>query len=75
MSKIISPLQAAFFPGRVILDNTIIVHEILHMMKKRLGKGGLMAIKVDMKRAYDKIEWPFLFDVMAYFGFCASWIN
>lgn len=75
LSKIISPMQAAFVPGRCISDNSIIVHEILHTLKKKSGKGGLMAIKVDMERAYDKIEWPFLLEVMKCFGFDSIWIN
>ncbi|KAK9286217.1 hypothetical protein L1049_014602 [Liquidambar formosana] len=39
---------------RSISNNSIIVHEILHAMKHKVGAGGLMAIKIDMERAYDK---------------------
>ncbi|KAK9285129.1 hypothetical protein L1049_024314 [Liquidambar formosana] len=56
-------------------DNTIMVHEILHTMKNKKGKGGLIAIKVDMERAYDKIEWAFLFEVLKCFSFNSTWIN
>ncbi|KAK9288102.1 hypothetical protein L1049_016549 [Liquidambar formosana] len=56
LSKLISPVQAAFVPGRSITDNSIMVHEILHSMKKKSGKGGLMAIKIDMEHAYDKMN-------------------
>ncbi|KAK9287687.1 hypothetical protein L1049_016125 [Liquidambar formosana] len=75
LHKLISPMQAAFVPGRLIADNSVIMHEIFHSMKKKMGKGGLMAIKIDMEQAYDKIEWPFLLEVLRCYGFDATWIN
>ena len=50
LEKIISPLQAAFVPGRKGIDNTIIVQEIVHTLSKKKGKVGYMAIKVDLKK-------------------------
>lgn len=58
MSYIISPFQNAFVPKRNTTDNTLIAHEILHtMMHKKRGKGGAMAIKLDLEQAYDKLDW------------------
>nr|XP_027122320.1 uncharacterized protein LOC113739290 [Coffea arabica] len=34
-----------------------------------------MAIKLDMAKAYDRMEWHFLQAMMQKMGFCAQWIN
>ena len=60
LDKLISPLQTAFVPGRKGMDNAIIVQEIVHTLSKKKGKVGYMAIKVDLEKAYDKLEWSFI---------------
>jgi hypothetical protein len=65
----ISPLQSAFVPSRNIQDNSILAHELLHTLKKKKGRGGLMAIKIDMEKAFDRMEWNFLFAILAKLGF------
>ncbi|KAK3002661.1 hypothetical protein RJ639_018365 [Escallonia herrerae] len=53
LSKLISPLQAAFVPNRLInYDNNIIIQELWHTMQKKKGKSGLMAIKIDMEKVW-----------------------
>jgi hypothetical protein len=49
----ISPFQSAFGPSRSIHDNSILAHELLHTIKLKKGRGGLMAIKIDMEKAFD----------------------
>jgi len=71
----ISPLQSAFVPSRNIQDNSILTHELLHTLKKKKGKGGHMAIKIDMEKAFDRMEWNFLFAILAKLGFHPTWIN
>jgi hypothetical protein len=56
LHKVISPWQSAFVPGRVIQDNSIIAHEVLNTMKKNSGFVGLMALKIDTKKAFDTLE-------------------
>ena len=56
LSKIISPLQGAFAPGRLINDNIMQAHEIMHYFKKKKGKMGYMAVKLDIEKAYDRLE-------------------
>lgn len=55
---------ASFMPGRMIQENNILVHEIIHTMKRKTGRGGLMAFKLDMEKAYNKIEWSYLVEVL-----------
>ena len=56
MDKIVSPNQSAFIKDRLIHANSILVHEIFHTIKHKQGNGGLMAIKLDMEKAFNRME-------------------
>ncbi|KAK2996151.1 hypothetical protein RJ639_029510, partial [Escallonia herrerae] len=75
LHQLVSPLQAAFVPKRLINDNSIIVQELWHTMRKKKGKNELMAIKIDMEKAYDKMEWSFILNILKNFGFDQKWIG
>ncbi|XP_026420127.1 uncharacterized protein LOC113316119 [Papaver somniferum] len=60
LEKIISPFQAAYVSGSLISDNTVIAQEIIHSMKKKRGETGWMVSKLDMYKAFDRLEWSFL---------------
>ena len=67
---LISEHQSAFLKGRLITDNILIAFETLHYMKNHnSGSTGFMALKLDMSKAYDRVEWFFLEDVMRQIGF------
>ncbi|CAA7040352.1 unnamed protein product [Microthlaspi erraticum] len=76
LPSIISENQTAFVPQRAILDNVLITHENLHYLK---NSGATihcsMAVKTDMTKAYDRLEWSFIVAVMERMGFHAKWIN
>lgn len=69
LNKLISPTQSAFIPNRWIYENQIIVQEILHSFKSRKTKPGLMAVKLDLQKVYDKVNWKFIQAVLLHFGF------
>ena len=56
LSSIISVNQSAFTPGRLITDNILVSFEVFHSMNGQTGASGSMAIKLDMAKAYDKVE-------------------
>jgi hypothetical protein len=70
LPHIVSPYQSAFIPGRLITDNILAAYETLHTMHTRMkGKKSYMAVKIDMSKAYDRVEWGFLETVMGRIGF------
>jgi hypothetical protein len=76
LPTIISPVQSAFIPRRLISDNVLVAYETLHTMHTRLkGKKSFMAIKLDMSKAYDHVEWKFLEEVMRRLGFKERWVQ
>ena len=67
---IISESQSVFQSDKAIFDNILVAFESLHHMKhKRVDKSGFMAMKLDMSKAYDRVEWNFLCRLMAKIGF------
>ena len=56
LSDLISPCQSAFVPDGWIAKNQLVVHELLHSFKKRKVKGGFIALKVDLQKAYDRVN-------------------
>lgn len=65
LSSIIFENQSAFIPCRLISDNVVVVHEIIHFLHNiRQGKVGNFVFKLDMSKAYDSIEWAFVKGIM-----------
>ena len=55
---IIYEFQSAFQADKAISYNILVAFETLHHMKmKKTGKNGFMAMKLDMSKAYDRVEW------------------
>jgi len=60
----ISDNQSAFVPGRSILDNAMVAIEVLHFMKaKTRGEDRYLALKLDISKAYDRMDWNYLMAV------------
>ncbi|XP_048623608.1 uncharacterized protein LOC125592465 [Brassica napus] len=72
----ISETQSAFVAGRHISDNIMIAQEMFHALRtKPSGRNKRMAIKTDMSKAYDRMEWSFIEAVMRKMGFSEVWIT
>jgi len=76
LPDIISMEQSAFVSGRQIQDNILIVQETLHQLKTRTRKKKFQAVvKMDMSKAYDRVEWDFLKDYLSRLGFHPIWVQ
>ena len=76
LPTVISDAQSAFIPNRLITDNTTVAFEMLHRMRnRRKGRTGHMAVKLDISKAYDRVEWEFLRRIMMKIGLPEKWIN
>lgn len=70
MDKLVSPFQNVFIQGRSIIDNILLAHEIFDSFKKKKGrKKGYGALKIDMCKAYDRVNWNFLKEVLLSMNF------
>ena len=76
LPSIISENQSAFIPGRLISDNVLIAFEFMHYLnQKNEGKESYMSIKLDMSKAFDRVEWNFIHEVMSKMGFAKKWVD
>jgi hypothetical protein len=74
LPTIISQQQSVFVPRRLISDNIIVACEALHTMNSQMwGEKGYEAIKVDISKAYDRVEWEFLEAIMRKLRFDELW--
>ncbi|GAU38527.1 hypothetical protein TSUD_148090 [Trifolium subterraneum] len=76
LDKCVSQEQSAFVEGKSILDNALIATEVIHALKRKtLGRRGELALKIDISKVYDKVDWGFLRGVMTKMEFTDVWIR
>ncbi|KAL6576888.1 hypothetical protein OROMI_011164 [Orobanche minor] len=72
LPSFINSAQSGFVKGRNITDNILTAHEVTHDISQSMTN---TIIKLDMEKAYDRINWNFIFQVMTRFGFSVAWVN
>lgn len=73
MPQIIREAQSAFLGGRNILDGILIANEIFDGWRKSNKKG--LVLKLDFEKAYDSVNWEFLFNMLSNFGVGDRWVK
>ena len=73
---LISEHQSTFLTDKLISDNIMVAFETLHYMRNHSsGKTRFMALKLDMSKAYDCVEWPFMEKLLIKMGFNERWVQ
>ena len=76
LPHIILESQSAFQADKAISDNNLMAFETLHHKKiMKSGKSEFVTLKLDMSKAYDRVEWSFLLKLMEKMGFHSRWIG
>ncbi|XP_038695403.1 uncharacterized protein LOC119992679 [Tripterygium wilfordii] len=74
LHKCVRGNQSAFIIDRLITDNIIVAYEALHSMSLLArSRTSYMAVKLDMSKAYDRVEWHFVQEIMVRLGFSDEW--
>ena len=73
MDRVVNKAQNAFVEGMQILDASLIANEVINSMVRRKEKGILC--KLDVEKAYDKLNWKSLLIVLREMGFGNKWIG
>ncbi|XP_071723980.1 uncharacterized protein [Rutidosis leptorrhynchoides] len=74
LPSLISPLQYAFVAGRSIIDNVLVAHELVRSYHKDLGEF-FCACKIDLKKAYDSVQWDLVEEVLLGLQFLLRFIG
>ncbi|PKU80044.1 putative mitochondrial protein [Dendrobium catenatum] len=74
LPKLVSPNQMGFIKGRTIVDNILIAQEFCQDLDIKT-RGGNMILKLDIAKAYDNINWSFIYNMLRFFGFDDRFIS
>jgi hypothetical protein len=73
VDDIISENQATFIKDRNILEGLLILHEVIHELSSKKQSG--IILKLDFEKAYDKVHWEFMEEVLILKDFLGKWIE
>jgi len=76
LQEVVCENQSAFVAERLITYNVLVAHEVMnHISKLQKAKSGEMALKLDMSKTYDRIEWECLKQIMLKLGLHEQWVQ
>lgn len=69
MDLCVSHSQGAFVPGRDIAQNVILLREVLHSFKQKNYGRKEFCLKVDLSKAFDRMDWGYIETILPLYGF------
>ena len=72
-TRLVAANQSAFIKDRYILESVVVAHEIVHSIHSSHVPG--VVLKLDYEKAYDRVSWDFLFEVLKTRNFSPVWTN
>lgn len=64
LPSFIAPNQSAFLKDRLMMENLLLATELVKDYHKE-GVSSRCAMKIDISKAFDSVQWPFLLNVLA----------
>lgn len=74
LPNIVSHHQSAFIKGRVIMSNILICQDLVRGYSRATGSPRCM-MKIDLRKAYDSIQWRFIEYAMKFLGIPQQFVN
>lgn len=75
LKDLITSNQASFIPGRLIIDNIVTCQKIVHSIRYTKAAKGGMILKLDLEKAYNRMEWAFVEETLRGISLPSSLIN
>lgn len=72
MHNLVAPNQSAFIKGRQIYDGILLTSEIVSLLQKKKSEG--IVFKIDFEKAFDRVQWHFVSDILEAMKFGQKWI-
>ena len=73
VGKVVFKAQKAFVEGRQIVDTVLVANEVINSILKTNERA--VMCKLDIEKAYDRVDWSFLLSVMGMMGFREKWLR
>ncbi|KAL0387615.1 UNVERIFIED_CONTAM: Retrovirus-related Pol polyprotein from type-2 retrotransposable element R2DM [Sesamum radiatum] len=73
LPKMLSLSQSGFVPRWLLSDNVLLAQELIYSLESRRLEANVV-FKLDMAKAYDRVSWEFLYQVLLRKGFPQRWI-
>lgn len=73
MAKLIAPNQSAFVKGRQITESIFLANEVVSALQTKKAVG--VILKIDFEKAFDRIQWDFVYEVFTLMKFDPKWVH
>lgn len=75
LNEVVYPNQVSLIPGRQAIDNVVICQEIIHSLRYITARSAGMVVKIELVKAYDRMEWGFVEETLKDVSLPTAMIN